>query len=97
MKNVIITAALAVAAVCVTEASAKELILVNNEVTTHIVMPENIKMVDLSTTKIIGNQCADNIVRIKPYIESDSIPKIIPRRRTDGHAHADRRAPSGTI
>lgn len=74
MKNVIITAALAVAAVCVTEASAKELILVNNEVTTHIVMPENIKMVDLSTTKIIGNQCADNIVRIKPYIESDSIP-----------------------
>ena len=74
MKNVIITAALAVAAVCATEASAKELILVNNEVTTHIVMPENIKMVDLSTTKIIGNQCADNIVRIKPYIESDSVP-----------------------
>lgn len=74
MKNVIITAALAVAAVCATEASAKELILVNNDVTTHIVMPENIKMVDLSTTKIIGNQCADNIVRIKPYIESDSVP-----------------------
>lgn len=74
MKNVIITAALAVATVCATEASAKELILVNNEVTTHIVMPENIKMVDLSTTKIIGNQCADNIVRIKPYIESDSVP-----------------------
>ena len=74
MKNVIITAALAVAAVCATEASAKELILVNNEVTTHIVMPENIRMVDLSTTKIIGNQCADNIVRIKPYIESDSVP-----------------------
>ncbi len=74
MKNVIITAVLAVAAVCATEASAKELILVNNEVTTHIVMPENIRMVDLSTTKIIGNQCADNIVRIKPYIESDSVP-----------------------
>ena len=74
MKNVIITTALAVATVCATEASAKELILVNNEVTTHIVMPENIRMVDLSTTKIIGNQCADNIVRIKPYIESDSVP-----------------------
>lgn len=73
MKNVIITAALAVGAMCATEASAKELILVNNEVTTHIVMPENIRMVDLSTTKIIGNQCADNIVRIKPYIESDSV------------------------
>lgn len=37
-------------------------------------MPENIKMVDLSTTKIIGNQCADNIVRIKPFIEADSVP-----------------------
>lgn len=55
-------------------AFAKQQILVNPEVTTHIVMPENIKMVDLSTTKIIGNQCADNIVRIKPFIESDSLP-----------------------
>ena len=36
-------------------------------------MPENIKMVDISTTKIIGNQCTDNIVRIKPYLENDSI------------------------
>lgn len=49
-------------------------IYVNREVTTHIVMPENIKLVDISTTKIIGNQCADNIVRIKPYQENDSIP-----------------------
>ena len=54
-------------------ASANEKIYVNREVTTHIVMPENIKLVDISTTKIIGNQCADNIVRIKPFIESDSI------------------------
>ncbi len=53
--------------------SANEKILVNHEVTTHIVMPENIKLVDISTTKIIGNQCADNIVRIKPFMESDSI------------------------
>lgn len=42
--------------------SANEKIRVNHEVTTHIVMPENIKLVDISTTKIIGNQCADNIV-----------------------------------
>lgn len=41
-------------------------VFVNEEITTHIVMPENIKMVDISTNKIIGNQCADNIVRIKP-------------------------------
>lgn len=54
-------------------ASANEKIRVNHEVTTHIVMPENIKLVDISTTKIIGNQCADNIVRIKPFMESDSI------------------------
>ena len=29
-------------------------------------MPENIKLVDISTDKIVGNQCADNIIRIKP-------------------------------
>lgn len=54
-------------------AFANEKIYVNREVTTHIVMPENVKLVDISTQKIIGNQCADNIVRIKPYNESDSL------------------------
>lgn len=44
----------------------KNTVFVNEQVTTHIVMPENIKMVDISTDGIIGNQCADNIVRIKP-------------------------------
>ena len=44
----------------------KNIIYVNEEVTTHVIMPENIKMVDISTNKIVGNQCADNIVRIKP-------------------------------
>ncbi|MBR7054415.1 MAG: conjugative transposon protein TraN [Prevotella sp.] len=44
----------------------KNVIYVNEEVTTHIIMPENIKLVDISTDKIVGNQCADNIVRIKP-------------------------------
>ena len=73
MKDKIIAATLALCAVAIL-ATAKEKILVNSEVTTHIVMPENIKMVDLSTTKIIGNQCADNIVRIKPFIEADSVP-----------------------
>lgn len=56
-------------------ASANERIYVNREVNTHIVMPENIKMVDISTTKIAGNQCTDNIVRIKPSCGSDSIPE----------------------
>lgn len=68
----IIIAAAALCAVA-SQASAKEKIYVNSDVTTHIVMPENIKMVDLATTKIIGNQCADNIVRVKPFIESDSL------------------------
>jgi len=54
--------------------AANERILLNSEVTTHIVMPERIKMVDLSTQKVIGNQCADNMVRIKPYMGGDSIP-----------------------
>ena len=56
-------------------AYANEKIYVNRDVTTHIVMPENIKMVDISTTKIAGNQCTDNIVRIKPSCGSDSIPE----------------------
>lgn len=73
MKDQIIAATLALCAVAI-PATAKDKIFVNSEVTTHIVMPENIKMVDLSTTKIIGNQCADNIVRIKPFIEADSVP-----------------------
>ena len=60
----------------VAQVSANEKIYVNSEVTTHIVMPENIKLVDISTTKILGNQCTDNIVRIKPYLESDSLQAV---------------------
>lgn len=52
---------------------ANERIYVNSDVTTHIVMPERIKMVDISTTRIIGNQCADNMVRIKPYVPTDTL------------------------
>ena len=44
----------------------KNTVYVNEQITTHIIMPENIKLVDISTNNIIGNQCADNIVRIKP-------------------------------
>ena len=54
-------------------ASADGRIFVNRDVTTHIVMPENIKLVDISTVRIIGNQCADNIVRIKPFLGNDSV------------------------
>ena len=72
MKSKILLAAVCALGIAVS-ASAKEKIYVNDEVTTHIVMPENIKMVDISTTKLIGNQCADNIVRIKPFIDNDSI------------------------
>ena len=53
------------------ETVAKEKIYVNEDVTTHIVMPENIRLVDISTTRIVGNQCADNIVRIKPVSPDD--------------------------
>lgn len=60
----------------VTQVSANERIYVNSEVTTHIVMPENIKLVDISTAKIVGNQCTDNIVRIKPYLESNSLQAV---------------------
>lgn len=77
MKTKILSAILSIFCLAV-NVSANEKILVNHEVTTHIVMPENIKLVDISTTKIVGNQCADNIVRIKPFMESDSI-------RSDGY------------
>lgn len=60
----------------VAQVSANEKIYVNSEVTTHIVMPENIKLVDIPTAKIVGNQCTDNIVRIKPYLESDSLQAV---------------------
>lgn len=45
-------------------------IYVNKDVTTHIIMPENIKMVDLSTERIVGDQCADNMLRLKPLTDS---------------------------
>ena len=46
----------------------KPTVFVNDQVTTHIIMPENIKLVDISTDKLVGNQCADNIVRLKPKV-----------------------------
>lgn len=72
MKTKILLAAACTVAV-MTGASAKERILVNSGVTTHIVMPENIKLVDISTDRIMGNQCTDNIVRIKPSAPNDSL------------------------
>lgn len=73
MKSKIIIALLSLICVAASAAS-KGKIYVNNQVTTHIVMPESIKLVDISTTKIIGNQCTDNIVRIKPSAGNDSLP-----------------------
>lgn len=58
---------------------SKGTVFINKDVTTHIVMPENIKLVDISTDNFIGNQCASNIVRIKPNIEQDSLGKSILR------------------
>lgn len=72
MKTKILLTALCAFSV-MSGASAKERILVNSGVTTHIVMPESIKMVDISTDRIIGNQCTDNIVRIKPSAPNDSV------------------------
>lgn len=69
--KILLTALCAVAVI--NSASAKDRILVNSGVTTHIVMPENIKLVDISTDRIMGNQCTDNIVRIKPSAPNDSV------------------------
>lgn len=81
MKSKILTAILCAVGIVggvSAQTTFKEKIYVNPDVTTHIVMPENIRLVDISTTKIVGNQCADNIVRIKPLspddMEADSQP-----------------------
>ena len=44
-------------------------IYVNEQITTHLVMPETIRLVDISTDTIVGNQVNDNIVRLKPKNE----------------------------
>ena len=73
IKSLITAAIVVMSALCAVAApSYKGVIYVNEDVTTHIVMPENIKMVDISTTRVIGNQCADNMLRIKPVIDTDS-------------------------
>lgn len=51
--------------------SENPIIYVNKDITTHIVLPENIKLVDISTKRVIGNRCADNILRIKPAENSE--------------------------
>lgn len=73
IKSLITAAIVVMSALCAVAApSYKGVIYVNEDVTTHIVMSENIKMVDISTTRVIGNQCADNMLRIKPVIDNDS-------------------------
>lgn len=44
----------------------RNVIFVNSDVTTHLIMPENLRTVDISTPIIAGDQCTDNMVRIKP-------------------------------
>lgn len=51
-------------------AETRPRIYINEDVTTHIIMPENIRLVDLSTTRVVGDQCADNMLRIKPVTDS---------------------------
>lgn len=72
IKNTIVLAAIFMLTSVGSIFAANEKVFVNKEVTTHIVMPEVIKLVDISTEYIIGNQCADNMIRIKPNNSTDS-------------------------
>ena len=69
MRNFLF-AAMAFVAMSTNNANAQDKILgtiyVNKDVTTHLIMPETIKLVDISTDYVVGNQVNDNIVRIKP-------------------------------
>lgn len=71
-KLFVFAAALSLTANAASSEKQRNIIFVNSEVTTHVVMPENLKLVDISTPNIIGNQCADNMVRMKPVV-NDSI------------------------
>lgn len=51
-------------------------IVVSKDITSLIVMPEDIKLVDISTPYVVGNQCGDNILRIKPSAYCDSTNTI---------------------
>ena len=69
MKKIFL-ATVAFIALSTNSANAQDTILrtiyVNKDVTTHLIMPETIKLVDISTDNVVGNQVNDNIVRIKP-------------------------------
>ena len=69
MKKIFLIA-VAFVAMSINSANAQDTILrtiyVNKDVTTHLIMPETIKLVDISTDHVVGNQVNDNIVRIKP-------------------------------
>ena len=73
MKKIILAALTAIAAMTTNVVDAQTFcgtpartIYVNEQVTTHLIMPETIKLVDISTDTIAGNQVNDNIVRLKP-------------------------------
>lgn len=61
-----LVALLAITTTAIAAQNSRKPIYVNSEVTTHIVMPENLKLVDISTENVAGDQCADNMIRIKP-------------------------------
>ena len=69
MKKIFL-AAVAFMAMSINSVHAQDKVLstlyVNKDVTTHLIMPETIKLVDISTDHVVGNQVNDNIVRIKP-------------------------------
>ena len=69
MKKIFL-AAVAFVALSINSVHAQDKVLstlyVNKDVTTHLIMPETIKLVDISTDHVVGNQVNDNIVRIKP-------------------------------
>lgn len=56
----------------------RQKIFVNQDVTTLIMMPENIKLVDISTERVVGDQCSDNMLRIKPIPDSLMMAGAVP-------------------
>lgn len=71
MKTKLIVLVTALLTIVAANAGVPATVYIHKDVTTHIVFPENIKFVDISTDYIVGNQCADNIIRVKPRVDED--------------------------
>lgn len=72
-KLSLLAVAVATSLAATAQMNHRPVLYVNADVTTHIIMPEQLKMVDISTENVVGDQCTDNMVRIKPVVPDSAM------------------------